>query len=117
MCFMLITPVGGFHWMPLDDSPRPRQVWKRGSDLQVRHAVSCAERGIQIQVLTTVPHIPFPQGKKIVSYEEGGTNGLAGTEMISKIGLICATDSNGTGTLEAWMVPVCGDSGAVLASG
>lgn len=90
LCFMLITPVGGFHWMPLDDSPRPRQVWKRGSDLQ---------------------------GKKIVSYEEGGTNGLAGSEMISKVGLICATDSNGTGTLEAWMVPICGDSGAVLASG
>ena len=37
--------------------------------------------------------------------------------MISKVGLICATDSNGTGTLEAWMVPICGDSGAVLAAG
>lgn len=37
LCFMLITPVGGFHWMPLDDSPRPRQVWKRGPDLQVKY--------------------------------------------------------------------------------
>ncbi|CAB9512092.1 expressed unknown protein [Seminavis robusta] len=89
LCFMLITPVGGFHWMPLDDSPRPRQVWKRGSDLQ---------------------------GKKIVSYEEGGSNGLAGPEMISRVGLICVTDSNGTGTLEAWIVPICGDSSAVLVS-
>jgi len=56
------------------------------------------------------------KGKKIVSYEEGGTNGLTGPNMISKAGLICVTDSNGTGTLEAWIVPVCGDSGAVLAS-
>lgn len=37
-------------------------------------------------------------------------------DMISKAGLICVTDSNGTGTLEAWLVPICGDSGAVLAS-
>ena len=36
LCFMLVTPVGGFHWMPLDESPRPRQVWKRGAELQVR---------------------------------------------------------------------------------
>lgn len=36
LCFMLVTPVGGFHWMPLDESPRPRQVWKRGPELQVR---------------------------------------------------------------------------------
>jgi len=86
---MLITPVGGFHWMPLDDSPRPRQVWKRGSNLQ---------------------------GKKIVSYEEGGTNGKPGPEMISKVGLICVTDANGEGALEAWLVPICGDSGALLAS-
>ena len=35
LCFMLVTPVGGFHWMPLDESPRPRQVWKRGGELQV----------------------------------------------------------------------------------
>ena len=57
------------------------------------------------------------KGKKIVSYEEGGTNGLTGHKMISKAGLICVTDSNGTGTLEAWIVPICGDSGAVLACG
>lgn len=103
--------------MPLDDSPRPRQVWKRGSDLQVREALLRTAVGIQVQRLTIVISVISLQGKKIVSYEEGGTNGLAGPEMISKIGLICATDSNGTGTLEAWMVPICGDSGAVLASG
>lgn len=58
----------------------------------------------------------FEKGKKIVSYEEGGTNGLFGAEMMSSVGLICVTDANGTGSLEAWIVPICGDSGAVMAS-
>ena len=92
LCFMLITPVGGFHWMPLDESPRPRQVWKRGPELQ---------------------------GKKIVSYEEGGTNGYEGQDMLSKVGLVLVTDSVdmvGGGCLEAWLVPVCGDSQVVCAS-
>jgi hypothetical protein len=92
LCFMLITPVGGFHWMPLDESPRPRQVWKRGPELQ---------------------------GKKIVSYEEGGTNGYEGQDMLSKVGLVLVTDSAdmvGGGSLEAWLVPVCGDSRVVCAS-
>ena len=92
LCFMLITPVGGFHWMPLDESPRPRQVWKRGPELQ---------------------------GKKIVSYEEGGTNGYEGQDMLSKVGLVLVTDSAdmvGGGSLEAWLVPVCGDSQVVCAS-
>jgi hypothetical protein len=40
LCFMLVTPVGGFHWMPLDESPRPRQVWKRGPELQVNSVTS-----------------------------------------------------------------------------
>ena len=35
LCFLLITPVGGFHLLPLAESPRPRQVWKRGAELQV----------------------------------------------------------------------------------
>eukprot|EP00934_Nitzschia_sp_Nitz4_P009070 Nitzschia sp. Nitz4//scaffold258_size27474//3690//11194//NITZ4_008184-RA/size27474-augustus-gene-0.31-mRNA-1//1//CDS//3329544482//9060//frame0 len=89
LCFMLITPVGGFHWMPLDESPRPRQVWKRGGELQ---------------------------GKKIVSYEEGGTNGLDGPEMLSKVGLLMVSNTNAGGQLEAWLVPICGDSQAVCAS-
>ena len=92
LCFMLITPVGGFHWMPLDESPRPRQVWKRGDELQ---------------------------GKKIVCYEEGGSNGFDGPDMLSKVGLLLATDSVdavGGGNLEAWLVPICGDSQAICAS-
>ena len=35
LVFLLITPVGGFHWLPLAESPHPRQVWKRGPELQV----------------------------------------------------------------------------------
>ena len=92
LCFMLITPVGGFHWMPLDESPRPRQVWKRGPELQ---------------------------GKKIVNYEEGGANGFDGHDMLSKVGLLLATGSVetvGGGSLEAWLVPICGDSQAICAS-
>lgn len=89
LCFMLVTPVGGFHWMPLDESPRPRQVWKRGPELQ---------------------------GKKIVSYEEGGTNGLDGQNMLSKAGLLQVTNTSTGGRLEAWIVPICGDSQAVCAS-
>jgi hypothetical protein len=89
LCFMLVTPVGGFHWMPLDESPRPRQVWKRGSELQ---------------------------SKKIVCYEEGGTNGLDGPDMLSKVGMLLVTNAATGGRLEAWMVPICGDSEGVCAS-
>ncbi len=35
LVFLLITPIGGFHWLPLTETPRPRQVWKRGTQLQV----------------------------------------------------------------------------------
>ncbi len=35
LVFFLLTPLGGFHWLPLSDSPSPRQVWKRGTELQV----------------------------------------------------------------------------------
>jgi hypothetical protein len=89
LCFMLVTPVGGFHWMPLDESPRPRQVWKRGPELQ---------------------------GKKIVSYEEGGTNGLDGADMLSQVGMLLVTNGATGGRLESWLVPICGDSQAVCAS-
>lgn len=85
LCFMLVTPVGGFHWMPLDESPRPHQVWKRGTDLQ---------------------------GKKVVSYEEGGSNGLDGPDILSKVGLIMVTKASAGGALEAWIVPIAGDSNA-----
>lgn len=85
LCFMLVTPVGGFHWMPLDESPRPHQVWKRGAELQ---------------------------GKKVVSYEEGGSNGLDGPDILSKVGLIMVTKASAGGALEAWIVPIAGDSNA-----
>jgi hypothetical protein len=90
LCFMLVTPVGGFHWMPLDESPRPHQVWKRGPDLQ---------------------------GKKVVTYEEGGSNGLDGPDILSRVGLVMVTKaSSGGGSLEAWIVPISGDSNAVQVS-
>jgi hypothetical protein len=85
LCFMLITPVGGFHWMPLEEIPRPHQVWKRGKELQ---------------------------GKKIITYEEGGSNGLDGPDILSRVGLVMATPTSGTGGLEGWLVPILGDSHA-----
>ena len=89
LCFMLVTPVGGFHWMPLEDSPRPHQVWKRGPDLQ---------------------------GKKVVSYEEGGSNGLDESDICSKLGLVMVTKESGEGSLESWIIPINGDSHAVQVS-
>lgn len=87
LCFVLVTPVGGFHWMPLEESPRPHQVWKRGPELQ---------------------------GKKVVGYEEGGSNGLEGLEILSRVGLVTVTKDADSNTLEAWLVPICGDSQAVI---
>eukprot|EP00548_Thalassiothrix_antarctica_P010032 CAMPEP_0194158238 /NCGR_PEP_ID=MMETSP0152-20130528/75267_1 /TAXON_ID=1049557 /ORGANISM="Thalassiothrix antarctica, Strain L6-D1" /LENGTH=1319 /DNA_ID=CAMNT_0038867331 /DNA_START=220 /DNA_END=4179 /DNA_ORIENTATION=- len=89
LVFMLITPVGGFHWMPLDESPRPRQVWKRGPDLQ---------------------------GKKIVAYEEGGNNGKKGSDARSMLALILVSQASSGTPLEAWLMPICGDSLAVCVS-
>jgi hypothetical protein len=92
LCFMLVTPVGGFHWMPLEESPRPHQVWKRGPELQ---------------------------GKKVVSYEEGGSNGSDGPDLLSRVGLVMVTQASSslggsgsaaTAALEAWIVPIDGDS-------
>jgi len=87
LVYMLITPVGGFHWMPLDESPRPRQVWKRGSDLQ---------------------------GRKIVSYEEGGCNGGTGRGMRSTLALMLTSTSTSGAPVEAWCLPVNGDSKGLL---
>jgi len=80
LVFLLITPVGGFHWLPLADTPRPRQAWKRGDELQ---------------------------GKKILSYEEGGSNGLDGEDRLSSIALVLTTFED---SVEAWCVPVFGNS-------
>lgn len=89
LVFTLITPVGGFHWMPLDESPRPRQVWKRGPDLQ---------------------------GKKIVAYEEGGSNGKPGADARSTVALLLVSTASSGTPLEAWLMPVCGDSRPVCVS-
>ena len=89
LVFMLITPVGGFHWMPLDESPRPRQVWKRGPDLQ---------------------------GKKIVAYEEGGSNGMSGPDARSTVALLLVSTASSGTPLEAFLMPVCGDSRSLLVS-
>lgn len=83
LCFMLVTPVGGFHWNPLNESPRPCQIWKRGPELQ---------------------------GKKIVTYEEGGSNGLDEADIRSRVGLITATRPEGSRFLQAWIIPIEGDS-------
>lgn len=74
--FMLITPIGGFHWMPLEQSPRPQQVWRRGDELA---------------------------SKRIVSYEEGGSNGLEREEHLASVGLILASFDD---YLEAWAVSI-----------
>lgn len=62
-----------------------------------------------------IPQFSF-QGKKIVCYEEGGTNGLDGPDMLSKVGMLLVTNASTGGRLEAWLVPICGDSQAICAS-
>ena len=87
LAYMLITPAGGFHWMPLDVSPRPRQVWKRG---------------------------PTLQGKKIISYEEGGSNGESGTLIRSTMALLLTSTSTTEAPVEAWCLPVTGGTNGLL---
>lgn len=73
-----MTTAGGFHWKPLDENPQPIMIWKRGPELQ---------------------------GKKVLLYEEGGTNGhdiLGGIK--SRLGLVLATQQGLA--LEAWLVSV-----------
>ncbi|KAL3810747.1 hypothetical protein ACHAXA_008560 [Cyclostephanos tholiformis] len=67
LVFVLITPIGGFHWKPLDLSPRPFLVWKRGPELE---------------------------SKKILSYEEGGSNGLIGINARSTVALVVASSAS-----------------------
>lgn len=89
LVYMLITPVGGFHWMPLNDTPRPRQTWKRGPELQ---------------------------GKKILSYEEGGNNGKYGPDCRSKIALILTSTNTMGAPVEAWCLQMYGESPALCLS-
>lgn len=67
--------------MPLEDSPRPKQIWRRGRDLQ---------------------------GKKILNYEEGGSNGLLGSESRSVLALVLASSKGPDDPAEAWCVSVEG---------
>ena len=85
LAFVLITPNGGFHWKPLDESPRPSQVWKRCAQLET---------------------------KKILSYEEGGSNGQTGTKEKSMVALVLASSaiSGTSGAVEAYLIPMNNES-------
>ena len=83
LTFMLITPVGGFHWMPLEHAPRPRQVWKRGPQLQ---------------------------GKKILSYEEGGSNGREESDHHTTVALALTSMGEQADSVEAFLLQVFGTS-------
>ncbi|KAL3788523.1 hypothetical protein HJC23_006561 [Cyclotella cryptica] len=82
LTFMLITPIGGFHWKPLDDSPRPRQVWKRGPELE---------------------------SKKILSYEEGGGCGRD-KSVRSTVALILASEATSEAAVEAYCISMDNES-------
>lgn len=84
LVFVLITPIGGFHWKPLDLSPRPFQVWKRGQELE---------------------------SKKILSYEEGGSNGLIGVNARSTVALVIASSASPrSASVEAYCIAMYSDS-------
>lgn len=89
LIYLLITPVGGFHWMPLSETPRPRQAWKRGPELQ---------------------------GKKIISYEEGGHNGETGSDSRSRVALLMVSTATVGAPVEAWCLPMFGNSRALCIS-
>mmetsp|Transcript_18309 Transcript_18309/g.38499 ORF Transcript_18309/g.38499 Transcript_18309/m.38499 type:complete len:318 (+) Transcript_18309:3-956(+) len=83
LTFLLITPIGGFHWKPLNESPRPRQVWKRGSELA---------------------------SKKILAYEEGGSNGEKGTNARSTVALVTASSVASGSPVEAYCISLDGQN-------
>lgn len=89
LIFMLITPLGGFHWFPLEDSPRPQQIWKRPLELQ---------------------------GKRIVAYEEGGYNGMPGKDCRSTIALLLTSSTTASTSVEAWCIQMIGNSNALCIS-
>ncbi|KAL3780138.1 hypothetical protein ACHAWO_008198 [Cyclotella atomus] len=77
LVFMLITPIGGFHWKPLDESPRPRQVWSRGTELE---------------------------SKKILTYEEGGSCLGNDQSARSSVALVLASHGTSDATVEAFCI-------------
>lgn len=60
LVFLLITPIGGFHWLPLMESPRPRPIWKRGTELQVSTDIelrSCIDKLTSKTILPLSPDL------------------------------------------------------------
>ena len=108
LVFLLITPVGGFHWLPLAKSPRPRQVWKRGAELQV--SVICQVMKTLMWISFFSQQVFYHQNKKIVSYEEGGSNGLDGKDCLSSVALVLTCTSTVGDPVEAWCLTVHNES-------
>lgn len=46
------------------------------------------------------------KGKKILSYEEGGSNGLGGEDQFSSVALILSCTTTGKDPIEAWCMPL-----------
>jgi len=84
LVILLITPLGGFHWMPIGKNPQPKLIWKRNSNLQ---------------------------RKKILTYEEGGCNGAVDSRARSTVAIILMTStSSHQAPIEAWCVPFAENS-------
>ena len=79
LVFALITPIGGFHWMPLEDPTRPKLIWRRGDKLE---------------------------GRKIISYEEGGSNGSLGSHAKPLTALLLVSSVSQKSPIEVWCVPL-----------
>ena len=56
------------------------------------------------------------QGKKIVAYEEGGSNGKQGADARSMVALLLVSSASSGTPLEAWLMPISGDSRSVCVS-
>lgn len=90
LAFILITPIGGFHWKPLENPPRPRQVWKRSLELE---------------------------SKKVITYEEGGSNGQVGADARSTVALLLVSSPvSSDANVEAYCISMGGDSTQLLIS-
>lgn len=90
LAFVLITPIGGFHWKPLENPPRPRQVWKRSAELE---------------------------SKKVITYEEGGSNGQLGADARSTVALLLVSSPvSSDANVEAYCISIDGEPSQLLIS-
>jgi len=90
LAFVLITPIGGFYWKPLENPPRPRQVWKRSAELE---------------------------SKKVITYEEGGSNGQSGADARSTVALLLVSSPvSSDANVEAYCISMDGESSQLLVS-